>query len=314
MLLFYALSFIIATIVLVRSGALLIRCLVNIARFMKWSEFLVSFILVGIGTSLPELFVGLGSAIKKAPSLSLGNVLGSNVLNLTLVAGLITIFAKGVEVRNRLHSRDAWLMFLLIIVPLLFLLNKTLSRLEGVLLLILFAGYLVYLFYQKKVTFVNGKLNKFNHISGFLKSIGFFVLALVLLLASAWLVSFSAHKLALGFNFPLVLAGVLLVALGTSLPELIFGVRSVLSGHEEMNIGNLFGSAVANSCLVLGITAIICPITIPSFAYFGLAGIFMLISVLVFIVFLRSQSYLSWWEGLIMISVYLLFIVLSLAL
>jgi len=173
MLFFYSLVFIIATIVLIRSGSLLIRSLVNIARFMQWSEFVIAFVLVGIGTSLPELFVGIGAGLKKAPALSLGNVLGSNILNLTFIGGLVVLFARGIEVRNKLKRKDVWLIFFLSVLPLLFLLNKVLSRLEGGILIGAFLIYLIYLSRAKKNVTASASINKFPKIKNFFKSIVF---------------------------------------------------------------------------------------------------------------------------------------------
>lgn len=307
MLFFYSLIFILATLVLVRAGFWLVRSLISVARFMNWSQFLTAFILVGIGTSLPELFVGVGAALKGVSPLSVGDVLGSNVLNLTFVAGIVIMISRGVQVRNKLTRREAWIIFALGLLPVLALLNKTLSRWEGLALILAFVGYLVYLVKTKKTLAINGKMNKFRSFKGFVKSWLIFVLSLVLLLVSALVVSFSAQKLAVSFGLSLVSAGLFLVAIGTSLPELIFGIRAVLSHHEEMNVGSLLGSCAANSCLVLGIVSLISPAVVSGFSFLVPAS-FMLATLLVFGLFISSRSFLHWWEGLLLFLFYLIFL------
>lgn len=303
------LIFLVAGLVLVKSSAILIKALVNVARFLKWSEFIVSFILVGITTSLPELFVGISSALRKAPELSLGNVIGSNIVNLTLVAGLIILFSKNKKVQEKIIKRDIWIIFGLAILPIIFLLNKNLSRLEGLILLALFCAYLIYLIKQKKDS--PKILNNFNQVKTFLKSIGLFIASLVFLLGSSWLIVYSAQQIAHGLNANLIIIGILLVALGTSLPELIFGLKASLMHHEQMHIGNLIGSTAANSALVLGVTALINPINLQDLNSFLMPGIFMIFAILIFNFFIRTKQKFSWWEGALLVLIYIVFVILQ---
>lgn len=303
------LIFLIAGLVLVKSSAILVKALVNIARFLKWSEFVVSFVLVGIATTLPEFFVGISSALRGAPELSLGNVIGSNIVNLTLVAGLIILFSKSVKVQERVIKRDIWIVFGLAILPIIFLLNKALSRLEGLILLGLFVSYLVYLIKHKKD--FSGVLNRFNNIKTFLKSILFFAGSLVFLLACSWLIVYSVQEIASGLNANLIIMGILLVAFSTSLPELIFGLKSSLMHHEQMHIGNLIGATAANSALILGVTALISPIKLQSLNSFLLPAIFMIFVLLIFNLFIRTKQKLSWHEGALLVLIYVIFVIMQ---
>lgn len=310
-MLIYALIFIIASLVLIKSSAVLVKALVNIARFMRWSEFIVSFVLMAIATSFPELFVGISAGLQNISSLALGNVIGANILNLTLIAGLIILFSRGTKIRSKIIKRDAWLIFALAVLPFLFLLNKTLSRIEALILVGVFIAYLVYLIKQKQA--FPRALNKFPEINNFFKSIGFFIAGLVLLLASSWLIVYSVGKFAQGLNASLILAGIFLVALGTTLPEFVFGLRAVFMKHEEMHIGNLLGSVVANSALILGTTALISPIKINGFSNFLIGAVFMVLALLLFNLFIKTRSKLSWWEGALLIVFYIIFVIVQLA-
>lgn len=309
-MLIYVLIFILAGLVLIKSSTILVRVLLNIARFMAWSEFAVSFILMAVATSLPELFVGISAGFQKTSDLSLGNVIGANILNLTLIAGLIILFARGIKIQNKIIiKRDIWLVTGLGILPLIFLFNKTLSRLEGLILIILFFVYLIYLA-KTKQHFLK-TINAEQSISSFLKSIIIFIIGISLLLASSWLVVYSVSKIAQNINASLILAGMFLIALATTLPEFIFGMRATLMKHEEMNVGNLLGSVVVNSALVLGVVALINPIKVQDSTSFVIGAVFMTMALLLFNLFIRTRAKLSWREGTLLIAFYIIFVIVT---
>lgn len=311
-MLIYILIFIVASLILIRSSAILVRALLNIARFMAWSEFIVSFALMALATSLPDLFIGISAGFQKISNLSLGNAIGANVLKLSLVAGLLIIFARGTKIHNQaIIKRDVWIVLGLNLLPLIFLANKTISRVEALILLAVFFGYLIYLLRQKK----HNKTILKNHleIETFFKSIVFFIIGAILLLASAWLVVYSVRQIAVGFDISLILAGIFLVAIGTTLPEFVFGLRAVLMKHEEMYIGNLLGATAANSLLVLGTAGLISPIILVEFKTFFTAYIFMILAIIAFAFFMRTGKKLSWWEGALLILFYIVFVIINIA-
>lgn len=309
-MLIYVLIFIIAALVLIKSSAILIQALLNIARFMHWSEFVVSFVLMALATDMPDLFIGISSGFQGLSSLSLGNVIGANILKLSLVAGLLILFARGTKIENKtVLKRDIWIITGLAILPLIFLLNKTLSRLEGIILIGLFFSYLIYLTKTKKQ--FPKLINNQSEISTFFKSIMIFVIGISLLLASSWLVVYSVSKIAQGLNASLVLIGIFLIALATTLPEFIFGVRATMMKHEEMYVGNLLGAVVVDSALILGITALINPIQVQDFSSFAIGAVFMVLALLIFNLFIRTRSKLCWWEGALLALFYVIFIIIQ---
>ena len=310
MMLIYILIFIFAGLVLIKSSTILVQALLNIARFMAWSEFVVSFILMALATDMPDLFIGISSGFQGLSSLSLGNVIGANILKLSLVAGLIILFAKGTKIQNKtIIKRDIWLVTGLGILPLIFLFNETLSRLEGLILIILFFAYLIYL--AKTKQYFLKAINSEQSISTFLKSIVIFIIGISLLLASSWLVVYSINKIAQNINTSLILTGMFLIALATTLPELVFGVRATLMKHEEMYVGNLLGAVAVNSALTLGVTALINPIKIQNATSFIIGAVFMVLALLFFNLFIRSRDELSWREGALLIVFYIIFVIIT---
>src|SRR3989338_694406 len=135
--------FLISCLVLVASGGYLVKLIVKIASYLKLSEFVVAFIIMAFATSIPELFVGINSAIGGNPALSLGNVIGSNIADLTLVIGIAALLGRGIKPKNFRIKKDSLFMFLTALVPVaLMIFDQTLSRTDGVILISIFIIYI----------------------------------------------------------------------------------------------------------------------------------------------------------------------------
>lgn len=301
--------FLISTIVLVKSSTILVSTLTNIAILFKLSEFLVGFILMAFATSLPELFVGITSAIEGSPTLSLGNVIGANIADLTLVIGLAAVISRGVRVEKRTSERDIFYTFVAIIIPLILMIDGVLKRTDGLVLVTLYGFYLARLvsekdLYSKPVNHMRGKINAF---SNFFK----FFIGASLLLASAHVIVQTTQKIAIQLNLPLVLIGISLIALGTTLPELSFEIPAMLKKQGGMAFGNILGSVVTNSTFILGVTSIINPIYIAHFDLFLFGALFTIFTIFLFSIFLKTEHKLSWKEGLILVILYVIFIMVE---
>lgn len=313
MIILYIALFLISVLVLVKSGSVAVKCLVAISRYLKISEYVLAFILMALATSLPEFFVGINSALSKASVLSLGNIIGSNIVNLSLILGVVVIFAKGIKIESKIAKRDAWIVFFISILPLLLLIDKNLSQADGVILLIVFIWYLKHILkdketFRKRMNHVASTIEEFRK---FAKNLVIFVVAIAILLISSWGVVKTATLIAEGLELPLVLIGLILVAIGTSLPELVFGIKAVITKHEGMNLGNLIGSTVMNSTLILGITALIYPIRIENFNMILIGGLFMIFIVLIVNFFIATREKISWKEGVALIGLYVAFLIIE---
>lgn len=309
----YIILFLASVYILVKSGAIAVKNLVAVARYLRISEYVLAFILMALATSLPEFFVGINSALSKASILSLGNVIGSNIVNLSFVLGAVVIIAKGIRIESKIAKRDTWLVFFISILPVLLLIDKDLSRADGVILLIAFIWYFRRILKDKEAF-----KKRMNHVARtveefwrFIKDLIVFILAIVILLGSSWAVVKTAELIAQGLNLTLALIGLILVAVGTSLPELVFGIKSVITKHEGMNLGNLIGSTVINSTLILGITALVFPIKIEDFNLILTSGLFMILTILIVNFFIATKDKISLREGMILIGLYVLFLIIE---
>lgn len=311
MIILYLLIFVISCYGLVRSAAVLVKILVKISSYFKLTEYVLAFILMTFATTLPELLVGVTSGIKGMPVISLGNIIGSNFFNLTFILGLVAVIAGGLKVESKIAKRDSWIIFVIALVPLCLLFDKKLSRGEGFLLLILFAWYVYHILKQKEA--FSHRVHHIRHdITGFeklLKTIFIFIIASAILILSSWGVVEMAKLIAEELYVPLVLIGIILVAFGTSLPELVFGMRAAIAKHEGLCLGNIIGSIVINSTFILGLTAMISPIEVDDYKIILIGGGFMMAAILIANLFIASKNKISRKEGLFLIIFFLAFLV-----
>lgn len=321
----YALLLVVGIIVLIWAGTRVVRALTRIAHFFRVSEFLVSFVLMAFATTLPEFGVGVSAALSGNGALALGNVLGTNIVNLSLILGLVVLVGGGIVFNKReekVFTYNSWYDLAFIAFPLLLLANGTLSRIEGVLLIGAF-GIHMWRLAQARVLFFSHKpfssgapvirgTRMIGYIDDILKSFGIFFGAAALLIGAAYAVVYSSQQLAYALSFPQVLFGIFVVALGTSLPELVFGIRAVQMHEGQASVGDLLGAAVLNSTWVLGVSALIRPIVVSSLGLFVPSIIFVMLVSSLAILFIRTGSSLSTREGISLISVYIVFLSIQL--
>ena len=298
--------FVVAGVLLAKSASVLVRAIINLARYFRLPEFVVSFVIVAMATSLPELFIGVVSAMRGESEFALGAVIGSNIADMTLVAGILGIVAGAMGVRKILEKRDAYYTAMIAMTLFLFLLDGKLTRLEGGVLLVIYFLYLLHLsgqipHYPKKMK--KGKLKPA------LKSLGLFVVGMGGLLLGAEIMVRSAEVISAAFNLPFVLMGLLLVSFSTSIPELVFELQAIKKNHNAMAMGDLLGSVVTNTALVVGVVALISPIDLLGASVsVDVALGFLVLSTVMFLFMLRTQKVLTRYEGAALVAVYVLYL------
>ncbi len=270
------------------------------------SEFLAAFVIMSISTSLPELFVGIQSARAGNPALALGTVIGSNIANLTFVAGISIILARKIIIKSKAIRKDVWYMLGFSALPMLLMfLGHELSRLDAVILL---AAVVVYSYHLAKhrrqyTHELSDHVGKWEILAQMLV----FITAIVVLIISADYVVFYASQIALDLYLPPIFIGLVFLALGTSLPELVFEAKSMMNEKSDMALGNLIGSNIINATLILGVTALIMPIT-ANFFLFLTSAFFMIVVTFIFATFVRTGRKLTYIEGIALLLLYIFFI------
>jgi cation:H+ antiporter len=304
----YIIWFIVACLVLIGSSTLVVRNLVKIAAYHRLKDFVVGFLVMAIATSVPELLVGLNAAFKGVPSLSLGDVLGSNIADLALIIGIIALISGRIKVDSKTARTNSLYIFAIASLPLLFLFDGILKRWEGIVLLIIFVLFMVKLYRQR--TAFSKKVNAIKK-KEYINSIFWFIFGVALLILSAKFVVSYAILIAVELSLPLIFIGILAVALGTSLPELVFELKAIKSGVSNMAWGDIMGSVVVNSTLVLGIVAVISPIAVANYTMFMIAAVFLLFSLILFIYVVKVKEEINWKHGIVFLLIYVVFIIVE---
>jgi cation:H+ antiporter len=249
--------------VLVWSADKFVDGAVGIAKFCGMSTLLIGMVIVGFGTSAPEMVVSAISAMQNAPELALGNAYGSNIANIALILGLTAVISPVFVVRKAL-KRDLPILLAVTALSIFLASDASIGRLDGVLLLLVFAGVMgfniVSELRQKKSVAVEepGEAESGEKLS-LGKSILWLVLGLALLVASSRALVWGAVEIARALGVSDLLIGLTIVAVGTSLPELASSIAAARKGENDLAFGNIIGSNLFNTLLVVGIAATIAP-------------------------------------------------------
>lgn len=300
------------------SGIYLVKSLSKIAKFFHISDFTAAFIIMGIATSIPELFVGISSALQGEPALSVGNVIGSNILDLTLVTGIFVVLARGIKLNTRKIKRDFVIMLLsIILIIVLYLIGSGFSKIDGMILILFFIVCSYIILRKRKIKDItiihqNKKRQAKEHKIKIKKYFFIFVIALIVLFfASHFIVKYSV-LLAIDLKMPEIFIGLFLISIATVLPELVFGIDAVMLKHESMSIGDQAGSTFIKMSLILGLVILLSPsIVTTKVSPFFVSAIFMFISALIFSLFARSDKEMDLREGILLILVYVSFIIIE---
>ena len=310
------------SLVLIKSADMVIVGLRRIAKQSHTKVFALSAIVLALGTSFPELFVGITSALEKTPNLSLGVVIGSNIANIALIGGLTAIISGKIRVYSEELGHEVWIAFAAGALPIFLASDRHLNRVDALILIAVYLAYATGFFRKRYVQigkeqqeeqgFVYRFVRRFNHIdSAQRKEFGRLFIGIALLLASADGIVKFASILASEAGIPIFVVGLVVLAIGTSLPELAFSLRSILDHEPSMFFGNLLGSTIANSTLVVGTVALISPIEIFAFDDYLLAVAAFIFVFSWFWIFVRSKNRLDRWEGVMLLFIYITFLVLE---
>ena len=248
-------------------GELLVTGSLRLAQAFKISPFIIGATVIGFGTSTPELAVSLMASLQDSGDLALGNIIGSNITNIGLVLGLTALIAPLTIEKQRFIDESPPLIITSLIIV-VFAWNNYLGRTEGFIMICLLVIYLWRAFRAKeKINLDLSDDHFFSEYRGSSFQTFLVILGIIMLILGAnWMVEGAtgiARKLGVSEWF----IGVSIVALGTSLPELVSSLIAAKKGHGEMAIGNVFGSNIFNILMVIGTTSLIQPLSIGEEIY-----------------------------------------------
>ncbi|MBQ2024550.1 MAG: calcium/sodium antiporter [Alistipes sp.] len=273
-----------------------------IAKRLHISEFIIGMTIVAVGTSLPELTVSLASAFSGSADMAIGNVVGSNIFNTLFILGICALFSPVVFSRNNIRI-DTPICILVSLTLLVMLIGGTLSRIEGIILLLLYIVAMFISFKTNKPEENDEEDNdeKFSWVKSLLMLIG----GLVALIYGADTTLNSAVEIARHFNISERIIAITLLAGGTSLPELAASLTAAAKGRGALALGNIIGSNIANILLILGSCSTILPLTMNGITTIDLlvmvgSSVLLLLSAL-----LHGQRRITRAEGVIFLAAYI---------
>lgn len=287
---------------IIHGATLATKYAVKIAANFRLSPYAVGFIVVAIISILPETFISIASSLEGIPAFGFGVLLGSNVADLTLVIAIIILTARRpLTVESKILVHHAIYPFLLLF-PIVFGFDGHLSRIEGIALII--AGMLFYYLTLKQA---NTPSSAQKELSGRRKNILFLLLSVALLLVGAHFTVSSASTIATLLGMSPVLIGMLIVGLGTTMPELFFSLKAVKQHHDSLAVGDVLGTVLADATIVVGILALINPFNFPKTIIY-VAGVFMVAGAFILFSFMRSGKSITEKEAFALIVFWLTFI------
>ncbi|MDD4358200.1 MAG: sodium:calcium antiporter [Candidatus Pacebacteria bacterium] len=309
--------FIVSCLIIYFAGEWVVDGVMNVARYLGWREFVLSFLVMGLFGSLPNLFVGISSALQGIPELSLGEVISGNIIDLTLVLALpILLTGRAIVTDSRTINTTLFFTLGATVLPLMLCLDNFLSRADGVILIFFYFTYIFWLF-AKKERFtrpydeegLHNDLGKAFII--FLENLGKTILGIFLIVIAAQGIVWSAEGLAEGLSMPVILVGIFIVGFGNAAPELYFTIKSSQKQNNYMVLGNIMGCVIVPATLVLGIVSLIHPIPISGFSNFAIARAILLIACIMFLIFGRTDKKITKGEALFLVSLYVIFIIME---
>ena len=298
-------------ILLSHGGDILTKSSVDLSLKFSVPKIIIGMTVVSFATSAPELIVSLNATLNGFSNFAIGNVIGSNIANIGLVLGIITIIYP-ITLQQRFYTSDfPILMLSTFLFYLLLITGNKISRGEGIVLLVLISLILIYLFlYQKKSISEFSDVGDTSKIS-IPKSI-FYVLfsGLLLWLGSETLIK-SAISVANKYEISERVISVTMVAIGTSIPELAASVVASIKKQNDLSIGNLIGSNIFNLLVVIGITSTVLPIEqIDSKIIFNdMLWVILFSAIILPLAYLKRRNILTRKKGIILLTLYLIFII-----
>ncbi|AYE35350.1 calcium/sodium antiporter [Clostridium septicum] len=308
---------IIGFVLLIKGADIFVDGAATIAKKLGIPAVIVGLTIVSLGTSAPELAISLISSIQGNNGITIGNVLGSNIFNTLMVLG-VTAIIMPILIKKTTIIKDyiinvliSILLLILTFAPTLFSGEAIITRLDGIIFLIVCIAYIIYLIISAKRTNKNNEDKEegknINVISCILKVI----IGVAGVIIGGKLVVDAATNIAYSFGMSEKLVGLTIVAVGTSLPELVTSMVAAIKGENDIAIGNVLGSNIFNILLILGMSAIINPI--PVAINLSIDMIFLIIISIILGIFMfygkDKETKLSKFEGIILVTMYIGYVI-----
>lgn len=300
-----------ALFALIRGADMFIIGAKQMGSSLGMNKFAIGVLIVGFGTSLPELASSIAAAISGSTEIVIANVVGSNITNILLIVGVLATFGGRIVIKRDLIKTELPIFFIATAHFLAVVYDGHVDRIEALLLLGTFGAYLWYLFVEapKEDSVELSQLGRRPRLQA--RSLAFIVFGVAAVLVGAHYTVEMVVNIATALTVPIGLISIAAIALGTSLPELFVSIQAIKTGETEMAIGNIFGSNAFNILVVTGIPALITPLIADTVVMQLGLGILLAASAIFFVSGLSRQ--IMRWEGIMFLLFFAFFMVKLLA-
>ncbi len=293
----------VALFLVIRGAIWATKYAVLLAENFQLSKYIIGFIIVAVISILPETFISINASLEGTPAFGLGTLFGSNVVDMTLViAIIIALSGKNIKIESKILKNNLVYPFLFLM-PIVLGSDGYYSRLEGISLII--TGIIFYYFAFKNNP---GEAPKIKNDHNSRKNFILLLLSMNVLLFGAHFTVTSASALAHNLAVSPILIGMLIVGVGTTIPEMLFSLQAVKKNNESLAIGDILGTVLADGTIVVGILALLSPFSFPQQITYVTGG-FMFLSACVLSFFMRSNKTISKKEGFLLFIFWIIFVV-----
>lgn len=290
-------------------AGLIIKSVSKFSHLLRVSAFSLSFFLLGFLTTLPELTVGLNAIFDKKPEVFVGNLIGGVIVLFSLVIPLLAFINGKIILNHDLGNKNLLIVLLYLLLPLAFVADQKLELLEGIFLIVYYL--LIFYLLEKRQTLWEKITNEFtNHQKTFLIDIFKIFLGVIIVISASHFIAEKTIFFANFFHVSPFFVALIILSIGTNLPELSFAIRSIKEKKEAIAFGDYLGSASAN-IFVLGLLTVVNGegVYIPD--HFYQYAIFIPLSLILFYLFIKSEKKLTAKEGLILLFIYFIYLILE---
>lgn len=270
----------------------------SLARIMKVPSVIIGLTIVAMGTSAPEASVSVNAALAGSNDIAISNVIGSNLFNGLVVVG-VCAFMAGFKTNPEILKRDMPLNIIVTAILCIMLLDRHINHIEGIILLISMAVYIAVMVIS---ALKNRETADECKILSLPKSLIFIIGGLIAVIFGGTLVVDNACLIAKDFGVSENFIGLTIIAIGTSLPELVTSITATRKGDSGLALGNAIGSNLFNILFILGMSATICPLNVLSESIINC--IILLVSAVILYVFARTKKTMNRWEGIVCVFLY----------
>lgn len=281
------------------------------ARYFGMPPLLIGMVIVGFGTSAPEMAVSALAAIEGSPGIAIGNAYGSNIANIALILG-VTALVSPIMVHSKVLRKELPILTLLTMLSVALIADFELSQVDALILLVVFGGLMIWTIYQgvkrkDDSLAVEIETESVENAMPLQRAVLWLVVGLVLLIVSSRMLVWGAVEIAQLFGISDMIIGLTIVAVGTSLPELASSVMAARKGEHDIALGNVLGSNLFNTLAVVGIAGSIHPITVGPETLYRDMVVMGVLTISLFLIgygFRGRQGRINRIEGTVLVLVY----------